>query len=78
MPKRAALMQRKEGSSVRPKGATLEKAIRELEKIVAEFRPPSTEVQDPDISSQAVKRRLPAEIKQKLGKIARLAVLKSN
>ncbi|KAL0365912.1 UNVERIFIED_CONTAM: Ubinuclein-1 [Sesamum radiatum] len=36
-------------------------------------RPPSTEVQDPDISSQAVKRRLPAEIKQKLGKIARLA-----
>ncbi|KAK4387333.1 Ubinuclein-1 [Sesamum angolense] len=64
---------RKEGSIVRPKGATLEKAIRELEKIVAEFRPPSTEVQNPDISSQAVKRRLPAEIKQKLGKIARLA-----
>ncbi|KAI3460559.1 hypothetical protein Pfo_017222 [Paulownia fortunei] len=70
---KAAVMQRKEGPSVRPKSTTLEKAIRELEKIVAEFRPPSTEAQDPDNSSQAVKRRLPAEIKQKLGKVARLA-----
>ncbi|PIN16996.1 hypothetical protein CDL12_10350 [Handroanthus impetiginosus] len=64
---------RKEGSSVRPKSTALDKAIRELEKIVAEFRPPSTEVPDPDNSSQAVKRRLTPEIKQKLAKVARLA-----
>ncbi|KAG8378224.1 hypothetical protein BUALT_Bualt08G0115500 [Buddleja alternifolia] len=66
-------MPRKEGSNVRPKSSMLDKAIRELEKIVAESRPPSTEVQDPDNSSQAVKRRLTPEIKQKLGKVARLA-----
>ncbi|KAK4429615.1 Ubinuclein-1 [Sesamum alatum] len=67
------LMPRKEGSHFRQKIAMLDKAIRELEKIVAESRPPSTEVQDPDNSSQAVKRRLPPEIKQKLAKVARLA-----
>lgn len=33
------------------------------------------EAQDADNSSQAVKRRLPREIKQKLAKVARLAVL---
>lgn len=38
-------------------------------------RPPSTEVHDPDNSSQGVKRRLSPEIKQKLSKVARLAVL---
>ncbi|EYU23864.1 hypothetical protein MIMGU_mgv1a003415mg [Erythranthe guttata] len=70
---KAALMQRKEAASVRSKSTTLEKAIRELEKIVSEFRPPSTEVKDPDNSSQAVKRRLPPVIKQKLGKVGRLA-----
>ncbi|PIN22029.1 hypothetical protein CDL12_05274 [Handroanthus impetiginosus] len=69
---KAPLMPRKEGSNVRPKITMLDKSIRELEKIVAESRPPSTEVQDPDNSSQAVKRRLPAEIKQKLAKVARL------
>ncbi|XP_075518968.1 ubinuclein-1-like isoform X1 [Primulina tabacum] len=67
------LMQRKEGSSVRPKSTMLDKAIKELEKIVAQSRPPSREVQDPDNSSQAIKRRLPPEIKQKLAKVARLA-----
>ncbi|KAA8546449.1 hypothetical protein F0562_002812 [Nyssa sinensis] len=67
------LMHRKEGSSVRPKSTMLEKAIRELEKMVAESRPPTTEVPDADISSQAVKRRLPHEVKQKLAKVARLA-----
>ncbi|KAF5953869.1 hypothetical protein HYC85_006725 [Camellia sinensis] len=36
-------------------------------------RPPTMEVQDADISSQAVKRRLPHEVKQKLAKVARLA-----
>ncbi|XP_057974999.1 ubinuclein-1-like isoform X2 [Malania oleifera] len=66
-------MHRKEGSSVRPKSTMLEKAIRELEKMVAESRPPSMEVQDADTSSQAVKRRLPREVKQKLAKVARLA-----
>ncbi|XP_043721486.1 ubinuclein-1-like isoform X2 [Telopea speciosissima] len=66
-------MHAKEGSSVRPKGTMLERAIRELEKIVAESRPPIVEVQDADTSSQAVKRRLPREVKQKLAKVARLA-----
>lgn len=36
------------------------------------------EVQDADISSQAIKRRLPREVKQKLGKVARLAVIESS
>ncbi|KAA8538401.1 hypothetical protein F0562_028053 [Nyssa sinensis] len=67
------LMHRKEGSSGRPKSTMLEKAIRELEKLVAESRPPTMEVPDADISSQAVKRRLPHEVKQKLAKVARLA-----
>ncbi|GFP89852.1 hypothetical protein PHJA_001129000 [Phtheirospermum japonicum] len=70
---KAPLMPRKEGSSVRSKVSMLEKAIRELEKIVAESRPPSTEVLDPDNSSQTIKRRLPQDIKQKLAKVARLA-----
>ncbi|XP_051139703.1 ubinuclein-2-like isoform X2 [Andrographis paniculata] len=64
---------RKEGSNVRSRITMLEKAIRDLEKIVAESRPPSTEVQENDNSSQGVKRRLPADIKQKLAKVARLA-----
>ncbi|KAH6782630.1 hypothetical protein C2S51_007923 [Perilla frutescens var. frutescens] len=67
------LVPRKEGSNVRPKITMLDKAIRELEKTVAESRPPSTEVQDPDNSSQGVKRRLSPDIKQKLSKVARLA-----
>ncbi|KAF8404052.1 hypothetical protein HHK36_008929 [Tetracentron sinense] len=62
----------KEGSSVRPKGTMLERAIRELEKMVVESRP-SLEIQDADTSSQAIKRRLPREVKQKLAKVARLA-----
>ncbi|KAL2538476.1 wound-responsive family protein [Forsythia ovata] len=70
---KAPVLQRKEGSSVRPKSTMLDKAIRELEKTVAESRPPSLEVQDADNPSQAVKRRLTPEIKQKLAKVARLA-----
>ncbi|KAI3689063.1 hypothetical protein L2E82_47011 [Cichorium intybus] len=68
-------MVRKEGSSTKPKSTNLmlEKAIRDLEKIVAETRPPSMEVPEADNSSQAVKRRMPPEIKQKLAKVARLA-----
>ncbi|XP_022141688.1 uncharacterized protein LOC111011989 isoform X3 [Momordica charantia] len=64
---------KKDGSSVRPKSSLLEKAIRELEKMVAESRPPLTENPEADNSSQAVKRRLPREIKLKLAKVARLA-----
>ncbi|KAJ7965503.1 Wound-responsive family protein, putative isoform 1 [Quillaja saponaria] len=64
---------RKDGSSVRPKSSMLEKAIRELEKMVAESRPPAVENQDTDTASLAVKRRLPREIKLKLAKVARLA-----
>ncbi|XP_008805861.2 ubinuclein-1-like isoform X2 [Phoenix dactylifera] len=63
----------KEGSTVRPKGTTLERAIRDLEKIVAVSRPPSIDVQEMDPSSQGVKRRLPQEVKQKLAKVARLS-----
>ncbi|XP_048331527.2 ubinuclein-1 isoform X2 [Ziziphus jujuba] len=64
---------KRDGSSVRPKSSMLEKAIRELEKMVAESRPPAVENQEGDISSQAIKRRLPREIKMKLAKVARLA-----
>lgn len=64
---------RKDGSSVRPRSSSLEKAIRELEKMVAESRPPTVESLEADTSSQAVKRRLPREIKMKLAKVARLA-----
>lgn len=69
------LMQKKEGSSssVRPRSTNLEKAFEELEKIVAQFRPPSTESQDPANQSQSVKRRLPPDIKLKLAKVARIA-----
>lgn len=40
-------------------------------------RPPAaTENQDADTSSQAVKRRLPGDVKSKLAKVARIAVIK--
>ncbi|XP_019438591.1 PREDICTED: ubinuclein-1-like isoform X3 [Lupinus angustifolius] len=64
---------KKDGSSVRTKTSALEKAIHELEKMVAESRPPAMEQQESDTTSQAVKRRLPREIKLKLAKVARLA-----
>ncbi|XP_077224676.1 ubinuclein-1-like isoform X2 [Tasmannia lanceolata] len=72
---KSSSMPAKEGSSVRPKGTMLERAIRELEKIVQECRPPTMEVQETDVSSQGqgVKRRLPQDVKQKLAKVARLA-----
>ncbi|KAI9097823.1 hypothetical protein K1719_025594 [Acacia pycnantha] len=66
-------MHKKDGSSVRPKISVLEKAIRELEKMVVESRPPAGERQEADIVSQAVKRRMPREIKIKLDKVARIA-----
>lgn len=95
----------KEGSGLKPKGTMLERAIRELEKKVAECelgsdiqffsslsffgvdgifttflgafftaRPPTMDVQESDPAFQSVKRRLPREVKQKLAKVARLAV----
>ncbi|KAH7663711.1 ubinuclein protein [Dioscorea alata] len=63
----------KEGFTVRSKGTTLERAIRDLEKIVALCRPPDLDAQEMDVSSQGVKRRLPQEVKQKLAKVARLS-----
>ncbi|KAK1300918.1 hypothetical protein QJS10_CPB13g00945 [Acorus calamus] len=63
----------KEILAVRPKGTTFERAIRDLERIVAEFRPPNLDVQETDATSQGVKRRLPQDVKLKLAKVARLA-----
>ncbi|KAK1324228.1 hypothetical protein QJS10_CPA02g00607 [Acorus calamus] len=63
----------REAATVRPKGTIFERAIRDLEKIVAESRPPNLDVQETDVSSQGVKRRLPQDVKQKLAKVARLA-----
>ncbi|KAL0826012.1 hypothetical protein Bca101_049689 [Brassica carinata] len=74
--KQSVQMTKRGGSNtVRPKtSSTLEKAFKELEKVVAESRPPAaTENQDADTSSQAVKRRLPSNVKLKLAKVARLA-----
>ncbi|GKU87762.1 hypothetical protein SLEP1_g2106 [Rubroshorea leprosula] len=67
-------MPRKDGSTIRPKGSMLEKAIGELEKMVAESRPPAVDIQEADTTAQGVKRRLPREIKMKLAKVARLAL----
>ncbi|KAB2629209.1 ubinuclein-1-like [Pyrus ussuriensis x Pyrus communis] len=64
---------KKDGSSIKSKSSMLEKAIRELEKMVAESRPPAADNQEGDNSSQAIKRRLPRELKMKLAKVARLA-----
>lgn len=66
-------MHPKEGSSIRSKGTMLERAIRELELIVSQSRPPSAETLDADNSLPGIKRRLPREVKQKLAKVARLA-----
>ncbi|KAJ4836411.1 hypothetical protein Tsubulata_015858 [Turnera subulata] len=72
-PTKNSHVHRKDGSGARPKSSMLEKAIRELENLVAESRPPAGENQDADTSSQAIKRRLPTEVKLKLAKVARLA-----
>lgn len=63
----------KKDSALRPKSTILEKAVQDLEKTVAESRPPIMEKQEVDSTSQAIKRRLPREIKLKLAKVARLA-----
>uniref|UniRef100_A0A1J3DXY5 Hpc2-related domain-containing protein n=1 Tax=Noccaea caerulescens TaxID=107243 RepID=A0A1J3DXY5_NOCCA len=67
-------VRKKDGSNMKSKTSTLEKAIKELEKVVSESRPPAaTENQEADTSSQAVKRRLPREVKLNLAKVARIA-----
>ncbi|XP_011022884.1 PREDICTED: uncharacterized protein LOC105124533 isoform X2 [Populus euphratica] len=75
--KKTAIIHPKDVSSLQLKGSMLERAIRDLEKVVAESRPRNIEVQDTDASSTAIKRRLPSEVKQKLAKVAKLAVQKS-
>ncbi|XVF14858.1 hypothetical protein REPUB_Repub09cG0097200 [Reevesia pubescens] len=72
-PEKSPSVQSKDISNLRLKGTMLERAIKELEKVVAESRLATMEVQDVDASSAAVKRRLPREVKQKLAKVARLA-----
>lgn len=64
-------------ATVRPKGTTLERSIRDLENIVALSRPPNPGVQEVEPSIQGVRRRLPQEIKQKLAKVARLSASQS-
>lgn len=71
--KKSSSPTRKEDSPGRPKGSMLERAIQELEKSVAELRPPTIDIQEQDQSSQGVKRRLPGVVKLKLAKVARLA-----
>ncbi|OMO57233.1 Ubinuclein/Yemanuclein [Corchorus capsularis] len=72
-PEKSPSLHSKDVSNLRPKGTMLERAIRELEKVVAESRLATMEVQDVDASSAAIKRRLPREVKLKLAKVARLA-----
>ncbi|XP_010231358.1 ubinuclein-1 isoform X2 [Brachypodium distachyon] len=63
-----------EGSGIKAKGTRLERAIRDLQNIVSEYRPQTLDIQDIDPNCQAaVKRRLPQEVKQKLAKVARLS-----
>ncbi|KAF0917674.1 hypothetical protein E2562_021183 [Oryza meyeriana var. granulata] len=64
----------REGSGTKPKGTRLERAIRDLQKIAAEYRPPAIDINEVDPNGQvAIKRRLPPEVKQKLAKVARLS-----
>lgn len=62
-----------EASPARPKCTILDKAFQDLEKGVAELCPPSTDIRESDQSCQVVKKRIPRDVKQKLGKVARLA-----
>nr|BAJ98239.1 predicted protein [Hordeum vulgare subsp. vulgare] len=69
-----AANRRIEGSGIKAKGTRLERAIRDLENIVGEYKPHTLDVPFIDPNCQgAVKRRLPQEIKQKLAKVARLS-----
>ncbi|CAM0883954.1 unnamed protein product [Alopecurus aequalis] len=64
----------RESAGTKPKGTRLERAIREFEKIVAQYKPPAIDTNEVDPNGQtSIKRRLPPEIKQKLAKVARLS-----
>ncbi|KAF0922648.1 hypothetical protein E2562_001052 [Oryza meyeriana var. granulata] len=63
-----------EGSGTKTKGTRLERAIRDLQNIVTEYKPHILDVHETEANCQvAVKRRLPQEVKQKLAKVARLS-----
>uniref|UniRef100_A0A0D9WGP6 Hpc2-related domain-containing protein n=1 Tax=Leersia perrieri TaxID=77586 RepID=A0A0D9WGP6_9ORYZ len=69
-----ATKSRLEGSSIKTKGTRLERAIRDLQNIVTEYKPQILDVHEAEENCQvAVKRRLPQEVKQKLAKVARLS-----
>ncbi|KAM7277261.1 hypothetical protein ACFE04_019127 [Oxalis oulophora] len=72
-PMKSVSMTSKDPSGLRPKCTMLEKAFRELELVVAELRPSNMDLNNFDNSSTAMKKRLPAEVKLKLAKVARLA-----
>jgi hypothetical protein len=59
-----------------PKGTMMERAIQDLEKGVAEYCPPRADGEEPEQPPQSggKAKRLPREVKQKLAKVARLAV----
>lgn len=63
----------KEAILARPKCTILEKAFQDLERGVVELCPPTIDARESEQSFQGVKKRLPREVKQKLGKVARLA-----
>ncbi|KAG8068622.1 hypothetical protein GUJ93_ZPchr0005g14597 [Zizania palustris] len=63
-----------EGSATKTKGTRLERAIRDLQNIVTEYKPQILHVREAEPNCLAtVKRRLPQEVKQKLAKVARLS-----
>jgi len=64
----------RESAGTKPKGTRLERAIRDFEKFVAQYKPPAIDSNEVDPNGQAsVKRRLPPEVKAKLSKVARLS-----
>lgn len=64
----------RESAGTKPKGTRLERAIRDFEKFVAQYRPPAIDSNEVDPNGQAsIKRRLPPEVKAKLAKVARLS-----
>lgn len=64
----------RESAGTKPKGTRLERAIRDFEKFVAQYKPPAIDSNEVDPNGQAsIKRRLPPEVKAKLSKVARLS-----
>lgn len=64
----------RESAGTKPKGTRLERAIRDLQKIAADYKSPAVDISEADPNVQAsAQRRLPPEVKQKLAKVARLS-----